>query len=575
MQNQVFVIDRPVVGLVLTYTGDPGLWDPYIASDGTLVAIAGRVAPSEAQWQAAEMETGSGGLASKAVYQAFEREGLPALQGFGGNCVLLVHDLRNHRFHIITDAAGAFPAFRLDRDDKLVFGSHPDVLAAATGEQDKLDDASLTEFLLTSSVTPPHTYYQHIRALAPGTVTTIALAPGGAQPAAPQRYFKLFLQPDGQRGEDDLAEELAVALRNAVRRRTLPRLGRTAVALSGGLDSRVILACVENRNLTFAFSCYNQPNREFEVAQAIASALEVPFKAWQRPFEYYGDTAELGVRISGGMGTIANNHFLGIVDRLRAEGAQNLLTGCYCDYLFKGLPLNRRTHWLSGREQLAPFRHEFYFSHYLRPTPLAQQVRERLESRVPAEFQVQDSDAAVFQVEARRTFPLCYEADNQQRVVPQRVTGWSLPVADREVLEVYCKIPWRFKLNRSVFLKAARQLCQGTLARIPDANTGAPIGASALREAFSTTRLRLQRKFRRCKGSIATDGSWPDWYYYVSHSSKLQALWRRPNPQATDFFRRVLTPGDLRPDTTDYRGEEIWLLVTMLTLKLWFEQRVG
>jgi len=113
-------------------------------------------------------------------------------------------------------------------------------------------------------------------------VTTIELTPGGARAAAPRRYFELSLQPGGG-GEADLAAELAGALRNAVRRRTLPRLGRTAVALSGGLDSRTILACVENKDLTFAFSCYNQPNREFEVAQAIAGALEVPFKPWQRP----------------------------------------------------------------------------------------------------------------------------------------------------------------------------------------------------------------------------------------------------------------------------------------------------
>src|SRR4030095_12190034 len=126
--------------------------------------------------------------------------------------------------------------------------------------------------------------------------------------------------------------------------------------------------------------------------------------------------AKDGVRISGGMGTFANNHFLGVLQRLQDQGAQNLLTGCYCDYLFKGLPLNRVSHWLTGREQLGPFRHQFYFGHRLRPTPLAKEVRERVESRVPSEYQGQDSPWKVFQVEARRTFPLCYEGDNQQRV---------------------------------------------------------------------------------------------------------------------------------------------------------------
>jgi asparagine synthase (glutamine-hydrolysing) len=345
--------------------------------------------------------------------------------------------------------------------------------------------------------------------------------------------------------------------------------------LSGGLDSRAVLACVENKDQTFAFCCYNEPNRELAVAEAIACSLKIPFFAWQRPFEYYGDTAEMGVRISGGMGTFANNHFLGTVGHLRREGAQNLLTGCYCDYLFKGLPLNCKKHWLTGREELGPFKHDFYFGHHPSSSPFSAKIQRRLESRVPAEYQAQESDAAVFEVEARRTFPFFSEGDNQQRLVPQRVTGWYLPMADRDILEVYRKIPWRYKLNRSVYSKAVRKLCGGPLARIPDANTGVRPGASALAETLSNNWIRLRRKLQHHKQSIGTDGSWPDWQYYVCHSATLRALWKRPNSQATDIFRSVLGADAVRPDTADYLNGEVFLLVPMLSLKLWLEQWHG
>ncbi len=565
-------IERPEFGLVLTLTGNEGLWEPYTSSEGVVIAIAGRLGLDEAQWRMGETISGPGGLAAKALYALYRRDGLSALENLGGNCVILVFDPGTSNFHILTDITGAFPAYELTFAPGGVYCSHPDVLAAITDQESALDDVSMAEFLMTSTVTPPYTYYRNIRCMETGTMTTVPLPMEPGAKISRRQFFAMSFQPDHGASEAELAEELAQAFRNSVRRRTLSRLGRTAVALSGGLDSRAILACIENKDQTFAFTCYNEANRELKIAEAIAGSIGVAFHPWQRDFEYYGRTAELGVKISAGMGTFANNHFLGIIPNLRAEGVDNLLTGCYCDYLFKGLPLNRRSAPLTGREQLAPFRHEFYFSHHSRQSPLAAQMRERWQGRVPVEFQAQDSPSAVFQVEARRTFPLCYEGDNQQRLVPQRMTGWNLPVADRDIMTVYRRIPWHYKLNRSVFLKAIAQICQGPVARIPDANTGAPIGASSLVEFISSNWLRLERRMSRAKKSIATEGSWPNWHYYVSHSTVLRDLWRRPNAQAEDSFRSLLSPSDIRRETTDYQGEDTFLLVSLLTLKLWFDQ---
>jgi hypothetical protein len=144
-------------------------------------------------------------------------------------------------------------------------------------------------------------------------------------------------------------------------------------------------------------------------------------------------------------------------------------------------------------------------------------------------------------------------------------------MADRDIMEVYRKIPWQYKLNRSVYSKAVRILCQGPLARVPDANTGARVGASTAAECLTTNWARLTRKLRHSK-SIATDGSWPDWHYYVRNSKRLDDLWKRPNSRATDFFRRILSPEDVRPQAADYQGKDTFFFVSLLTMKLWFDQ---
>ena len=47
--------------------------------------------------------------------------------------------------------------------------------------------------------------------------------------------------------------------------------------------------------------------------------------------------------------------------RVRVDrGLQNLLTGCYCDYFFKGLLINKRTHWWLRTDQLTPYQEAWY-----------------------------------------------------------------------------------------------------------------------------------------------------------------------------------------------------------------------
>ena len=547
---QATVLDEATFGLVITQTGDAALWAPYRATSGSWAAVAGRPAFEETDWGSAAAKAGIGGLASKIVLERYERLGVAGIEGLNGNCVAFVHDAGRRLLHVVTDCCGVFPAFEVATGEGRLYCSHPDVLAENADERHRLDETSLAEFILSGTVTPPYSYYQRIRAAEYGTRFTFDLHHPSSSPTT-NRHFSFSYRGNASTSEDEMAQALANALRRAVQRRTLPRFGVTGVALSGGLDSRTIMACSNRATKRFAFCCYDEPNREFRTAEAVARSSAVRFLALRRAPEYYADHAESGVRISGGMGSFANNHFLGALTYLKSEGMQQLLTGCYCDYLFKGLPLNRRYHWLTRREELASFRHQFYFTHYQSSRTVASDIYARWESRIPRRLQEQNSDETVFEVEARRTFPLCYEGDNQQRVVPQRLTGWSPPFVDRELLDLYCQLPYHYKLNRAVFRKAALAVLDSSLRAIPDANTSMRPDASAALEWLGASRLRWQRKFGGARRAVGTDGSWPNWQRYITNSQQLQSLWSRPNPDAMDLFRRVLGPDAVPVDVRE------------------------
>jgi asparagine synthetase B (glutamine-hydrolysing) len=455
-------------------------------------------------------------------------------------------------------------------------GSHPDVVAASIGEEVNLDEVSLSEFIMTGRVTFPFTYYRHVQALEPGCVTTFDVHDKTLVLASKRRYFEFGSYPNGHASLDQLAQEFGTAFRNSVARRTLRLFGRTGVGLSGGLDSRVIVATAQDRTQLCAFHLYNEENAELRAARQLAQACKVEFVPLQRQFEYYGETAEQGVRISGGTGNISSNHFLGMADRLTEFGIENFLTGCYCDYLFKGLSLNTTEHRFTREERLAPFNFEFYRPCYWPLTAASGKVRERLEQLFPEAHSRELGSDDWINVERKRALPLAYEADLAQRVIPQRVFPWFLPVADRELLDVYGRIPSRFKLNSSLFRQMALSVCDQRVASVPDNNTGARLDASRpsqwAHRYFAALRNRITTKVFP---TMTTTGSWPNWEYYLAKSKVIPSLWTRRNDLARGLFHETLGYDVMQKSPAEFRGRDLELFLRLLTQKLWLDQRTG
>lgn len=569
------VWDSESVGIAYSTNEHPELWAPYeVPGAGSVVCLAGRIDLNEAAWRAAESVPGPGGLAARHIWSVYQRGGAAALEALSGNFGVVVWDRPGGRLHVLSDPAGMLPQFVFESAAGPVIATHPDVLADVTDQRQQWDEVSMAEFVLAGRVTAPFTYYRAIRTEDLGTRRTYDLRAPVPTLVERKRYFELTYQPRAGATLESVAEELSAAFQGAVQRRTLPRLGPGVIALSGGLDSRTILTAAPERSHLLTLCCHNEINHEFRIAERIARTARVPFLPFQRDFEYYGRTAEQGIRLAAGMGSLANNHFLGLADTLREHGIRNMLTGCYCDYLFKALPLNRAESKLTGLERLGAFNHEYYFEHYPSSTPLAARVHQRLEENCPAELRNATDEEKVFRLEVLRTFPLAFEGDNLQRVVPQRALGWYVPICDREVLEVYRRIPYGMKLNRRLFRRVAQDICGPEVSAIPDANTGAPLGAGLLRERWSSLRLRVESKLAKLRPTVATQGSWLNWGYYIQSSPVIRELWSRRFAESAPMLEAVAGPTQVHRDIAGYREADPFLLVHLLSLKLWIETRL-
>jgi hypothetical protein len=350
-------------------------------------------------------------------------------------------------------------------------------------------------------------------------------------------------------------------------------LGPPAVSLSGGLDSRAILASTDESDSVISFCFYDGENYEFEIAKRIATAAKVKFVPLKRNYDYYADNAELGVMISGGMGNIGSNHYLGFREELQNIGIQNIIAGFYFDVMFKSLLLNKKYNRISGKDKLSDFNYGHYEPAFWLRSIYSKRVQERLNVLFPLNLQKDNSDLSRLIVESKRIFPLYYESDNPETVVPQRVMQLSLPALDNDIINVYAKILPQHKTNASIFLKTVAKICNKDFQRIPDTNTGARIDASQFMTTVYGYKNLMTRLFKKLRKGIVSDDSWPNWTYYLHNSEKILKLWEKRNRHVEELLDEIFGTRSYDHCVQNYKGESLKLFLRILTIKLWLNQR--
>jgi hypothetical protein len=503
---------------------------------GVLVVTSGRVAWDERDWNYAESLTRStGGLGNRLLLELYLRDGPAAVCRFSGSASVVVWDPRSRSVHLYTDRFGYHPTFLHcpDHPQQAIVSTLPDAIADDPDVSVSLDDVSIAEFLSAWRVTPPHTYYREISYAGAATHHEWS-------PVLGHRHSVYWRpQPDSFFPTSDAAaEELAYAIKTAVRIRTLNRFAPVLSFTSGGMDSRVVLFAAKCRSDLMALNLYDAPNHETSVARQLCSAARVAFHGFQRDPDYYPRLLVEGVGLSGAMWSHEDNHFLGAQSRVRELGAKTVVSACTADWLFKGYGLEKSYRRLLGRN--LPFRrfeHQRVYAFLPNvprpvPEPFGAQVRSRLEDWFDGTSSRLTSDADRLEVEDRRIRPACYAVSVSGQIM-YRIFPYDTFLADSRIADCYARTRAGWKLNAEVWAAAVRRICvEGR--QIEDANFGWRVGSPAVVKAarFATgwAKRRLRPSSTTAGDALATEGSWPNLGWYVRHSASLRDFWESVGP---------------------------------------------
>ena len=169
------------------------------------------------------------------------RDGFESLHRLDGLFAAVLYDAPGRQVHLLGDRYGLRPLYWTEHQGRLAWSSEVKAFLALPGFAPRLDRSALRSFLGIGYLHDNLTWFEGVRRLPAASVLTWDLEAGKA---AIRRYWWWDrIAPLGPVQADDLAAELGALFAAAVRRRCHPAQ-QVGLVLSGGLDSRAILAAL-------------------------------------------------------------------------------------------------------------------------------------------------------------------------------------------------------------------------------------------------------------------------------------------------------------------------------------------
>ena len=437
----------------------------------------------------------------------------------GAFSVLLI-DYRFNKILIITDKLGIYPIYTYGTNlQEFQFSSNFNFLVDNVSSKINVDLVSLAEFLKKGFIYHPNTQYKEIQTIDNGCFCILDF---DKKILTKKKYFRFQLKPIYN--FNYLVHKLSKALVKSIKKRTLKYFGKKVVFLSGGTDSRMILANSEDPD-TEAITLYNVENNETKLAKNIAKSLNKKLSLIKRDDNYYYKSFDESININGGRCSPTDDHFFNLKNNEKIKNYDTILTGCYADWLFKGIALDRKQVSILGSKlplyNLKTFDYDFFSKRTLLDKKYEELIRER-------EDIIFFDKKSHIKNEIGRIFPLFQEETAATRLTLQQLFPWDSIFSDNEILEVYQQIPAKYKVNSEVYDKAVSQILNN-VKNIPHSGKRHKIGINkyygALIYIIKIKIDKILNSLRIKKVNLITgDGSWMSAKKYAN-DKEFKSLW--------------------------------------------------
>ncbi len=220
------LVSAPGSSAGTTDAGSAPLDDVDACTEGEITAIvAGYLTSDDPSSREAD---------ARHIVRAYAKGNVAAVESLDGSFVIAVIDRAARQVHVLTDRVGSRPAYWAQAGEMILVASEVKCLEPIAGVDRAIVPGSLASMLLNASLLDEHTYWRGVSLLGPARRLTADR--GGVHLA---RYWRRSFIHESQQASTS-ADVFGNAVTDATRLH-LARFRRPVLALSGGIDSRVIL----------------------------------------------------------------------------------------------------------------------------------------------------------------------------------------------------------------------------------------------------------------------------------------------------------------------------------------------
>jgi asparagine synthase (glutamine-hydrolysing) len=427
------------------------------------------------------------------VLHLYEEYGQDFALKLNGAFVAAIWEPRARRLLVVNDRLGLRPLYYAQRNEALIFAAGVRALLTDSALPRRVDPIAIAQYLSFGYVLGNRTLASEAHLMPPASLLVFC---NGGLTIRP--YWSLeFPQVCRPPSEESYLEGLIHHLRQAVNRQAHDDLP-AGVLLSGGLDSRVILAFLsespDSKPLhTFTFGIPGCDDARF--SQEVAALMGTRHRFYELRPVYLLEMGEEGVRLTDGLNSCADMHALATL-RAEAEHARVLYIGFLGDALMGG-HLTRQL-WADYDEDALNhllFDHtNTLFSQAEQADLFSQGWQRRVGGAVSESFRAILAESQTKLVanqqnhfdlrQRQRRFIL-----NGHELLRSRVV-LRTPFCDNDLVEFVLAVPPGLRLDRWLLIRAFARAFPN-LAKVPYEGTGLPLADCA-----RSLRIRTSNQLR-------------------------------------------------------------------------------
>lgn len=429
----------------------------------------------------------------------YEEFGETFLNELHGVFVLAIWDAKTRRLLVANDRFGLWPVYFAEHESRLLFAPEVKGVLADSSFPRVVNDTAVADFFHFGHLLGAETFFDGIELLPPASI--LVWQDGRS---TLKHYWDLGL-PEEYLGqpEPDLVDRLAHLTRQAVERRLDDSSDcRIGLLLSGGMDTRTLVAAIDRTKFKYPTFVFGTPNGEdARYARQVADLIGNPHHFIELKPDYPKRWAAKGVWLTDGMMLSNVFYVLSPLPKVR-ELVNVIFTGDCGDWILGGgTPTEKQFANLSD-EAVIQRRYDEYYNKGLIPEQqhshfFSEQYYRRIGSRSVNSFREHFKKARV----PGSTNKTVYFALRHEAL---RTSGYGItllrsqllprmPYYDNDLVDFALRVPPELRRDRHIQIQALKRLAPD-LVRVPQQYSGLPADAAPYRVRIHRGLYRLHQR---------------------------------------------------------------------------------